>query len=262
MQKIVSRSVTRLIQVLEVFERERRPLTSAQISAALDGPRSSIAALLKEMVELSALAHDRRTTTYFPSARFARLTGWLASSFIANQAVLEFLEILQERIVETALVAMPIEQEMEVVHIVRGSRSISYWTEPGRRYPIIGSAGGTAYLSTVPKTAIQTLFARAQRSGQIAGGIDLETLLKRVAQAGRDGYSVAFGAVDSDVAAICAPLPEKVGPKPLVLSISGPIERLRDREHEIISIVAEEIERMNRDDATMTAKWTPMRIGR
>lgn len=258
MQKVVSRSVARLIQILEVFERERRPLTSIELSAALAGPRSSVAALLKEMVELSVLAHDRRTTTYFPSARFARMSSWLATSFIANQSVLEFLERLQERIGETALVAMPIEDEMEVVHIVRGSKSISYWTEPGRRIPMVGSACGTAYLTTVSKTTVQTLFARAERRGRVAGAVDLSGLLRLVQQAGHDGYASAFGAVDPDVAAISVPLPDKIGPKPLALSISGPIERIRDRDREIIGIISEEIERLN-DDHALPAVWSPMR---
>ena len=42
-------SLQRLSALLELFARERRPLSSAAICVALDAPRSSVAALLKAL---------------------------------------------------------------------------------------------------------------------------------------------------------------------------------------------------------------------
>ena len=59
-----------MVGVLEAFERERRALTSAELIEILGAPRSSVAALLRAMVDLSVLSLDRRSATYLPTAHF------------------------------------------------------------------------------------------------------------------------------------------------------------------------------------------------
>jgi DNA-binding IclR family transcriptional regulator len=242
MSNNVSRSVGRVFQVLEVFQARRRPLTAMEIADTLESPRSSIAVLLRSLVDLSILSHERRTSTYFPTGRLAQLADWLTHSFVTNEEVYQLVERLQQQLQESVLLACPLGEDMEIVYVVRGSSSIGFWSERGQRVPILGSAIGTAYMMTLPRPSLLKFCQRAQRKkNSTSEEASLDAILEGVDAARNRGFAIAMGAIDKDVGAICAPLPESVGPLPVVLSVAGPISRMRLEQSQIIRTLASEI---------------------
>ncbi len=131
-----------MVGVLEAFERERRALTSAELIQMLDAPRSSVAALLRAMVDLSVLSLDRRSATYLPTAHFARLAAWLDEAIVREPRVLEMLKTVQEACSETVTLSAPTDLCMEILRVERGNLVISFIAEPGQQITFWGSAFG------------------------------------------------------------------------------------------------------------------------
>jgi DNA-binding IclR family transcriptional regulator len=222
-----SLSVCRIAAVLELFERERRPLSSREIATNLGIPRSSLGTLLKALVGLRWLTIDRRRATYFPGARLARVTGWLQGEAVLDEPLREAVERLRQRTGETASISAVSDLEVEVMHVSSQDVGIQLVVHPGRRMPIWHSGVGTAHLATLADATIRAMHARARRRAAGSGDLSaLDSVLSRVRAARAAGVAFADAAVVPGVAAMAIGLPEDIGPRPLVLSVGGPSARV------------------------------------
>ena len=73
MDRDAVKSARRAFEILELFERERRPLALKDILDDRGYPASSGSALLKSLVTLGYLDYDNDRRTYFPTMRIAAL---------------------------------------------------------------------------------------------------------------------------------------------------------------------------------------------
>lgn len=232
----MSRSVRRLIRLYELFEAERHPLTSQDICVALEAPRSSVASLLKTLVDLDMLALDRKSATYFPSARFAQLGNWILATWLPPQEFLDMMSQLRDATVETVVLTTPADLEMEVVHVVGGLRDITLVVKPGQRFPIWSSAVGATYLSTQPLATTTALMKRLVRRGIVAADDpQLMNLPNEVRRAREQRYAAAYHSIISDIGIVAMPVPRELAPKPLVISVGGPADRIRKVEALIVA---------------------------
>jgi DNA-binding IclR family transcriptional regulator len=237
-------SLQRLGVLLELFARERRPLPSAAVCAALAAPRSSVAALLKALVQMGWLAHDRRAATYLPTAKFATLGAWVLDAALMPPALLEAIQQLQVSTGETVSLSAPADLGLEVLHVIGPDVGIRLVIQVGGRLALWGTAIGTAYLTTVAERTIRSMYRRTEASGT-PPRISLRSALLAVRRAKENG-GMAFveSAVVPDVAAVSAPLPQGIAPRTLVVSVGGPVNRMRARRAFIEEEVAAWLERL------------------
>jgi len=78
----VVKSVARVLEVLELFTRQREPMSGIQICRSLDYPKSSANAILKSLVELGYLALNPDNLKYFPSFRVTYLGDWIPGQLV------------------------------------------------------------------------------------------------------------------------------------------------------------------------------------
>lgn len=212
----------------------RRPLTSSELVVRLKVPRSSVADLLRTLVDEGVLAVDRRRATYLPTAKFAHLGAWLADSWRSNHVLLDALERLAHDTGETASFAAPSDLEMEIVHAVNVPGGIRWSAEVGQRYTAFGSAVGAAHLAALTTTTIRSMYARAQRLPPERGPTaPLQTVLRDVQQARKLGHAFAVGALHTDVAALGALVPVDTGPRALYVAVGGLKDRFNARRLQI-----------------------------
>lgn len=222
-------SLQRLSALLELFARERRPLPSAAICAALGAPRSSVAALLKALAQMGWLAHDRRAATYLPTAKFATLGSWVLEGALMSPALLEAVQQLQVATGETVSLSASADLDLEVLHVTGPDVGIRLVIQVGGRLALWGTAIGTAYLTTVAEPTIRSMYRRTEASGATPR-ITLRAALAAVRRAKENGgIAFAESAVVADVAAVSAALPDGIAPRTLVVSVGGPVNRIRAR---------------------------------
>lgn len=222
-------SLQRLGDLLVLFDRERRALSTAEIVARLAAPRSSVAALLKALVEMGWLAHDRRAASYLPTAKFATLAHWVVNDAVLSPALIESLQVLQAETGETISLSAPNDLGLEVLHVVGPDIGIRLVIRVGARLELWGTAIGTAYLATLPDPTIRSMYQRSviadpQRVRRLA----LPAVIRHVRRA-RDSAGIAYfdSAVVPDVGAMSVALPKGAAPRTMVVSIGGPVSRMR-----------------------------------
>lgn len=220
-------SLQRLSALFELFAREQRPLSSAAICAALDAPRSSVAALLKALAQLGWLAHDRRAATYLPTPKFSTLGAWVLEGALLPQPVLAALQDLQAATGETVSLSTPADLGLEVAHVIGPDVGIRLVIRVGVRLALWGTAIGTAYLTTLADPTIRSMYRRSEARGE-PPRVSLRSVMGAVRRARENGgMAYAESAVVPDVAAVSVPLPESIAPRTLVVSVGGPASRVR-----------------------------------
>lgn len=238
----VSQSVHRTIHVLDVFSAERRPLTRAELGERLAAPRSSVAALLRAMTELGVLRLDRRTWTYFPTARIGRIARWIDKIYTLDGVILESARRLQAKTYETITLTTPMHDVMEVIHVEQGLHPVSYVAEIGQVIPLWTSAVGNAYLSTLPDGLVGELLRNTGRDRKrTAGRRSMGDITTRIHRVRRKGFAMVTGSIASDAAAIAVPIRQIREPKPLVIAVCGPKSRLVMNKQQLVRALAHEL---------------------
>src|SRR5260221_13800450 len=112
------KSARRVFEILEYFDRERRPLSLKDIAGRLRYPPSSGSTLLKSMVALGYLEYDQLSRTYFPTMRIAALGGWVHAALFGDGAIERLLEHLHRATGETVVLAAQSGLYAQYVHLV------------------------------------------------------------------------------------------------------------------------------------------------
>lgn len=237
----ISQSVARCIAIFELFAERQMALTAADIAEHLGAPRSSVAALLKELVDLRMVSLNRRTLSYLPTVGFAKLSEWLTDPDQFPPSVGEVIQVLQQECGETVTVTWPLDSEMEVIRVEKSRYPISFVAEMGQRISLWGSAVGTAYLSTLSNAQITARWEKDRRRITDIPGI--EDILSRVSQTREDEVSVVHSGVFAGASAVAKVARHEHKGRPLVISIAGPENRVREHEQQYRSLIAEVMER-------------------
>jgi DNA-binding IclR family transcriptional regulator len=219
----MSSSATRALDVLEYFGQMRCPLRAVEIARSLKLHPSSANQLLKTMVESAHLIFEATSKTYYPSPRLTRFSCWMVANYGDDDRLRRLVQHVQSSTGEVVTLTTPNDVYMQVVDLADSDVSATQLdgAERGLRVSMFGTAIGAAYLSTLPDKEILRLAYRARLPE--TENVSLLAWVARVRQEGfADGPS-AEGAIWS----LAAPLPSEGFSVPLVLGLSGPVERIR-----------------------------------
>src|SRR5579872_6336148 len=151
------KSARRVFEVLEAFDRERRPLALKDVCATLDYPASSAAGLLKSLVTLGYLDYDRATRTYFPTMRIALLGQWVPRALFGEGAILRLMDKLHRETGETILLATESDLHAQYVHAVHTGEPLRAAVPAGTLRPLATSGTGWLLLSRRTEKEIERL---------------------------------------------------------------------------------------------------------
>lgn len=206
-------------------------------------PRSSCAALLKTLFELNMVSTDRRKSSYFPTAKFAELGGWLSAENLYPESLLLALQTLAEETGETITLAAYNDLMLELVHVKKSRQAISFSAERGQKFPVWRTALGTAFLANRDNSQIKTLYRRAVDRRQILENeFTVEEILWEVDRARELGYAFARGIVYPDGSAIARNTGLENNGRQLIVAVAGPTHRLETKVRDIGHLLIETID--------------------
>lgn len=227
----VVKSAGRAFEVLDLFRRERKQLSAAEIGQALGYPKSSTNALLKSLVSLGYLVLNARTLRYFPSLNVTRLGDWIPSVVLAAGDAFEILAEVHAATQETVTLSVQTDLSVSFVKVIPGTFPISLRMKEGLTAPLFSSAVGTAILSRLSDAEIENLLARANaRTRRKADLVDAATVMRHVSAARQKGFTVFYDAVFPDTGAIAVPFPSPVEGFPMAIGVGGLRDRIRRNE--------------------------------
>ncbi len=233
---VISKSVSRAFAVLELFHRERRPLTATAIETALRLPQASALVLTRELAALGYLAYDPRLRTYFPTERLAHLSGWLGELDLPVRRLSGLADEVARVTGETTSLCSRNDYFLQIEHSKAGIEPGSIIVPVGRAAPLPCSGAGRALLSTLTEDDAKEVIATVRRrEPQFVFSAD--GVLKDLRSARRRRLLATFDLMIPGVGAVSFPLPRQADGGAFALVVGGPTPRIRANEERIIRLV-------------------------
>ena len=228
------KSAKRVFEILEHFDRERRPLALKEITAKFGYPPSSGSLLLKSLVTLGYLEYDQPSRTYFPTMRIAALGSWVQGSLFGEGEITRLMEHLHKKTKETVILATRSGLYAQYVHVVHSGQPLHFGVPPGTRRPLANSGMGWLFLSTLGPKELDRVRRRINAEPLRRQKLSADDILRRIAQVRAKGYAFSKGSVSEGVGIVGMLLPKGALGRRFAIGVAGPIGRLERREKAIV----------------------------
>lgn len=224
----VIKSAGRVFDVLELFRRERRALTGAQICQYLGYPKSSANVLLKSLVRLGYVVIDPETKCYFPSLSVTQLGDWIPSNVWATADAQDVLAHVHAATGETVTLSVQNDMDCRFIQVIPGTFPISLRLTAGFVAPMFTTAVGSAIAAQLSDEDLEALVTRVNhRTGARAERVDLARVLQTSHDIRRRGYALFYDSLFPDTGAIGVPFPTAAKSIPMAIGVGGLRHRIR-----------------------------------
>ncbi len=237
------KSVRRVFEVLELFEKRREPLTATQVGDSLRYPSSSASSVLKSMVSLGYLTFDEEQKGYFPTPRLLVLGRWVDQAIFGRGELLELMQDMKAESGETVVLSARRDLNMQFLHILMADQPIALKVNVGDSVAITQSAVGLAELAALPNADVDHLVDRINsRAGKLPR-VKVDELHARLAAIRKAGYCAGYRLISKDTGAIAMAIRSHAVGTRYVLSVGGPWDRIQAREEAIVRLMRRAIKR-------------------
>ncbi len=231
------KSAERTLALLELFSQRERGLTVGEVARDLGIPQPSASMLLRNLVHLGYIGHDRATRLFSPTIRVMLLGSWIARRFSAAGSIAQRLEALQQDCGgETVYAAIQNGCAIQYVLTVEATMPNRLQIASGALRSITCSAPGRILLSEKPDDEVvgwvRRSNAEAAEDRLRISETGFATLIRQV----RDqGFATTEGDSKPGLAAVAVAVPSPMGDMTLAIGCGGPIERILARRPQIIA---------------------------
>jgi DNA-binding IclR family transcriptional regulator len=243
-------SVTRVIQILEALCCSPTALSLADLSRALNAPKSSIAALLRGLVEAELIVSSDGAYRLGPSAfGLGSALTEARRRLQSSDLVREGMRRLADRSGETVLLGVRDSgaDTMTYVDIIESRNSVRFAMSRGDRRPLYCTAGGRVLLATLPEEELRTYLSHL-KPRQLT--TNTETNKRRLAEAiaaARDaGVAQTADQAADGVTGTAAVIRDAAATVIGALIVAAPTARLGDRGAELLRLVVAEAAAISR----------------
>lgn len=244
-------SVTRVIRILEALSASAGPVSLADLSRALDTPKSSLAALLRGLADEDFVIGVDGAWRLGPGAYGLGSALTEARRRIhSSDMVRDGMRRLAERSGETVLFAVADEdgETITYVDVIESRNSVRFAVSVGDRRPLYGTAGGRMLLAAGPEDAALRYLDRLkpQRfTEQTETG--KRELSAAVAAARASGVAQTVDQAADGVTGTAAPIRDASGAVLGALVVAAPSSRSHSRRDELAGLVKDEAAAVSRN---------------
>jgi len=208
-RSVAPQSVTRVLQILDALSTADNPMSLAELSRRLGTPKSSLAALLRGLVDTNFVALSEGSYRLGPSA-FG-----LGSALVEARRRLQTSDIIRDamrdlnaRSGETVLFAVLNHDgapTMTYVDMVESRSAIRFAVAVGDRRPLFSTSGGRALLSAMTDEEVSRYLKKAKLDKLTPQTVtDRGKLLELVRQARVERVARTIGETEEGVSGIAA----------------------------------------------------------
>ena len=242
------RSGERALMAIRILAQHERPLSLAEMSIAIDIPKTSLFAILKGLVLSGYVAFEEGKYSLGPESH--RLGRIISEGRAFPGCALPVLERLGKEIGETIILCTVSGDRRHVVYVavVEAESWLRFSVEVGTERPLNASASGHAILSFLAPAERERYLAsgRFERftPRTVASRAGLRTAIAKVR---REGCAMTVDGTVAGAIGIAAPYFDHQGAVAGALVIAAPTTRMVDRQSEVKAAVkrgGEEISRI------------------
>lgn len=230
------KSAARALEVIELFDRIKRPASLQEIAQAMGWPMSSTSVLIATLCDMGFLNRHADSHKFAPTMRLPLLGGWIRAGGADGHALAALVTEARRATGCSAVLSTRHGARVQYIYVqlAQAREYVSRNPSSGTLRPICRSAAGIAMLTRESDEQVALL---SRTSGALEGKpVPLGPLLQRIEEARRLGYAWQADSNLRGVGDIAVLLNEPDGfGKPLVLSIGAASSLVRD-DHERIGM--------------------------
>lgn len=235
------KSAERTLALLELFSQRERGLTVGEVARDLGMPQPSASMLLRNLVRLGYVGHDRTTRLFSPTIRVMLLGSWIARRFNAAGSIARRLEALQQICGgETVYAAIQNGCAIQYVLTVEATMPNRLQIASGALRSITCSAPGRVLLSRKADDEIAGWVRRSNAEAvEDRLRVSEPAFLAMMRQVREQGFATTEGDSKPGMAAVAVAVPSPMGDMILAIGCGGPIERILGARPQIIVALKE-----------------------
>jgi len=220
------RAIARLLGIFDAIAARPEGMTLAELTLALDAPKSSLLALLRPLTGSGHL--DHANGRYVLGREIFRLASDIVASRKFGAIMQGAMEKLAEESGETVILAA-IDRALGIatyVHVIESKKFVRYAVPAGVVRPVYCSAGGCVLLAYQTREWREAYLAKTRLTPLTPRTItDPDELRRKLVEIRREGCCVSVGEAVSEAAGVAAPIFDSDGSVSAALVIGAPAER-------------------------------------
>lgn len=243
--------------LLDLFAREKQPLTLTAIATRLDMPKSSVFNMLDTLLQRGLLYETRQRGGYYPTQRLSEIAAEIMDGDVVLQRIHGELETLAVETGETALLAVREGADIVYVDVVESTSPIRYFARYGERRPLYTTSSGKAILSSYSPVEREKIVRSIELVPHRANTLtDPAALLQLLSDSVERGWTEDRAEFTPDTMGIGVPLVH--GTRRFGLAIAGPLFRMECQREALVATLKATAQRMqammeNLDDSAPAA---------
>lgn len=220
------KTALRVIEIIEIFAREGKPLSLTELARELEAPVSSCLGLIRTLTSQGYLYETGRRQGYYPTGRLLAMAQRIARSDPILEKVGPTLTALRDAVAETVVLGkLAPSGEVVYLEVMPSPHPISYVADPGAQRHVHSNSLGKALLSLMSSEERRKLLkGRTLERFNERTLVTLDALEEEIARSRERGWFQNLGESMMDVGAIAWPL--SIGGGEYAVSIAGPLYRI------------------------------------
>jgi IclR family transcriptional regulator, acetate operon repressor len=230
------KQVENMLDLIELFARDKAPRTLTALSNMLGMPKSSTFNMIDTLMARGFLYETRQRGGYYPTRRLVDLARDITEGDAFLQRIHGELKLLAANTGETVLLSVRDRDEVIYIDVVESSALIRYFAKVGERRPVYATSSGKAILTTFGEpertSILDSLAYVAHEKTTVRNcremAADLDLAMQR-------GWCEDRGEYTPDVMGIGVPVihyERRFG-----LAVAGPMFRMQDRRTDLAALL-------------------------
>ena len=219
------RSLTRLLALFDALAVAPNGMTLADLSGALESPKSSLLNLLRPLVAEGFLVHSAGTYNLGPA--MFRLSASVLSANTTTKVIRPFLTELVERTGESAMWGVLNREVGEVtfIDVVDSPHPLRLQIPAGVRRPLYASPTGWVLLAYADKAWREQYLSSMDTTVQTSTPITRALLLREFTKVRAEGLLASIDVPVAGLGSVSAPIFDANGDCVGALNVAGPANR-------------------------------------
>jgi len=231
------KTALRVIEIVETYAREKRPLSLSELARLSDVPVSSCLALIRTLTSLGYLYETGRRQGYYPTGRLLAMAQIIAAADPVLDRVYPGLAALREATQETIVFAkLNAEGRVVYLDVLDSPHTIRYGAMAGECRDVHANSLGKALLSRLSPEARAALLARLTLTRYNTRTlVTADAIEEELARSQARGWFANIGESIADVGAIAWPV--ALSGEYYAISIGGPVQRIEPQQEAFSAIL-------------------------
>lgn len=244
MHRAPVKSAARVLEIFEVFNECKGPLSLKEITQRLGYPQSSTTVLLKSLIVLGYLNYDRRNRTYLPSLKLASISTWIADHVVPRGPILDLMQELRQQTGETVALAVQNDIYVQYLRVIDSDHLIRFHIPEGSMRLLTHSSFGLLFLALAPNVVAEKMIRHINAAeADPKQRRNVGELMRQIEGVRRADYCFIPNMPMEGAGTVSMLLPWDMYGRPLAIGAGGYVGRIQPNMPEIVSIMRAAIAR-------------------